>query len=122
VKAKVKSIVSADPLWDSGEAPSGSFCVDVWVLVGPEDGPGEESFEILVCNPSYLADQLREDSVMSGRHHLFVNYFNRNMIEEYLRRSIERIEGATWVDVAERVGRIGHWEFEDYVPAPSPDN
>jgi hypothetical protein len=117
MRAKLKGIGSADALWDSGADPSGSFCVSIWVLAGPADGPGEESFDLLVCNPAYLSNELKKRGVISGRDYLFVDHIDRPMIEGYLRRRIEDIEGNTWIDVAERIGRIGHWEFEDYKPA-----
>jgi len=25
-----------------------------------------------------------------------------------------RCEGSTWTEVAEKLGRLGYWEFEDY--------
>ena len=117
MRAKVKGIWSDDPLWDSSQESPDSFCVHVRVLVGPVDGPGEESFDLLVCNPSYLSEQLGDEDVIPGRHYLFTKNLNKSIIENYLRKYIEGIEQPTWEQIAERVGRIGHWEFEDYVPA-----
>ncbi|MEU0881897.1 Imm8 family immunity protein [Lentzea sp. NPDC005914] len=31
-----------------------------------------------------------------------------------VRSAIERVEGATWAEVAERLTRLGHYEFDDY--------
>jgi hypothetical protein len=90
--------------------------------VGPADGPGEESFDLLVCNPSYLSEQLGDEDVIPGRHYLFTRSLNNCIIENYLRKYIEGIEQPTREQIAERVGRIGHWEFEDYVPAPPAGN
>lgn len=118
MRAKVKGIWSDDPLWDGSQASPDSFCVHVRVLVGPADGPGEESFDVLVCHPSYLSEQLGDEDVIAGRHYLFTRRLNKSLTENYLRKYIEGIDQPTWEQIAERVGRIGHWEFEDYALAP----
>lgn len=115
MRAKVKGIWIDDPVWDSSPASPDSFCVHVRVLVGTTEGPGEESFGLLVCNPSYLSGQLGDEDVLPGRHYLFTTSLNKRVIENYLRKYIEVIDQPTWEQIAERVGRIAHWEFEDYV-------
>jgi hypothetical protein len=46
-------IVSPDPRTLPGD-PAG-FAFGVQLLVGPADGPGEESFELTACSPEWLA-------------------------------------------------------------------
>jgi hypothetical protein len=88
----------------------------VEVLVGPSDGPGGESFCLTACTPAALVEVLAEQPVLVGRHWLFVAEFSPRVVEDFLRRRIEQIEGATWTEVAQKVGRLGFWEFEDYQP------
>jgi hypothetical protein len=38
------------------------------------------------------------------------------MVLAYVEQRVARCEGVTWRDVAERLGRPGLWEFEDYQP------
>ena len=59
---------------------------------------------------------LEVPSALVGRHWLFVAVFSPRVVEEFLRRRIEQIEGPTWSKVAQKVGRLGLWEFEDYRP------
>lgn len=102
--------VSPDPLDDS-----------LWLrmLVGPSDGPGEESFDVLVCTPTWLARTVAEHGPQVGRHRLVVGTLDLPAAETFLRRQIERLEAATWNELAAKVARLGYWEFEDYRPFDS---
>lgn len=92
------------------------FGVLVQMLVGPADGPGEESFDVVVCTPSHLA-QLAEIGPFIARHHLVVDGWNWKAIREFLQGQVGRCEAETWVEIGNCLGRIGRWEFEDYQPA-----
>ena len=112
VQARVRHIISpdvADLVTFRPEADA--FAVLLMLLVGPHDGPGEESFDVLVCSPAWLAAQ---GEPVIGRHKLVVNDFDFRAIEAFLRRHVESCFGETWSEVGTKVGRIGHWEFEDY--------
>lgn len=50
-------ILSPDPK-TLAEDPA-SFVFGVQMLVGPADGPGEESFELTVCSPEWLAERCK---------------------------------------------------------------
>lgn len=50
------------------EASSFGFLVQV--IAGPNDHEGEESFDVIVCSPTWLSEQ---DVPLIGRHHLIVN-------------------------------------------------
>jgi hypothetical protein len=47
---------------------------------------------------------------------LFVAEFDPAAVERFLRRAVNDVEGRSWNDVAARIGRLGHWEFEDHRP------
>lgn len=94
---------------------------DVWgislqVLVGPENAMGEESFDLTVCTPGWLAKQLGEDEMRWGRHYLLLKNYDWERLEPFLRRQFEGVEGETWLEIAALLGRYGRWEFEDYSP------
>jgi hypothetical protein len=94
--------------------PDGDFAILVQLLVGPEGEEGEESFDITLCSLGWLADRVQEDDVVDGRHHLIVDTYDYNRIEEYLRERVSACEGLSWKEVGEKLGRLGYWEFEDY--------
>jgi hypothetical protein len=86
------------------------------ILAGPEGGPGEESFDVMVCSIGWLAERLRRDAVVDGRHRLFVERFDWPVLRANIERRVRECEGPTWTDVAEKLARLGYWEFEDYRP------
>jgi hypothetical protein len=87
------------------------------IYAGPSDGPGHESFDLTVCTPSWLARRVREvGRPLVGRHYLIVESMDIEVVLAFLRKQVESIEAPTWSEVAAKVGRLGHWEFEDYRP------
>ncbi|WP_040598631.1 immunity 8 family protein [Patulibacter medicamentivorans] len=116
MKAVIRSLMSVDvddlPSW----APEDDrWSLGLRILAGPDDGPGEESFDLTVCSLSWMTDQVRKDGVFAGRHHLIVEWYDWPLIEAHVRRRVATCEGADWAEVAAKIGRFAYWEFEDYV-------
>jgi hypothetical protein len=88
----------------------------VQIMAGPEDKPGEESFDVVVCTPRWLYRWVREDGPLVGRHHLVVESWDAARIRLFLTDAVESEEAPTWQELAVKIGRIGKWEFEDYRP------
>ena len=88
----------------------------VWLrlMIGPADGPGEESFDILVCTPAWLSREVKSHGPQIGRHHLVVETMVLSDVADFLRRVVESVEGDDWSDVGSKLSRLGRWEFEDY--------
>jgi Immunity protein 8 len=42
------------------------------ILVGPEEGIGEESFDVMVCTPRWLIENHSPEDIVSGRHMLIM--------------------------------------------------
>jgi hypothetical protein len=91
----------------------------VQLLIGPDGGSGEESFDVIVCTPNWLAQRTADGVPIIGRHHLVVHRYDWPIIERFLRHHVSAIEGGTWSEVAARLSRLGRWEFEDYGGVPS---
>jgi hypothetical protein len=88
----------------------------VQAMFGPEDSEGEESFDIVVCTPSWIEKRLLANSVVSGHHHLFLRHYSIEAVRTFLVKYALKCSGETWQDVAKLLSRIGKWEFEDYIP------
>lgn len=88
------------------------------ILVGPENGPGEESFDVEVCTPLWLLERHSPEDILEGRHTLIVFEYDYNRLEEYVRKKVAKAVGATWDEVAGQLSRFGRWEFEDYASTP----
>jgi hypothetical protein len=97
-------------------APENSRCFGflLQAFFGPEDAEGEESFDVVVCTPEWLARGLHETKIIEGRHHLIVSEWDLDAIRSYLATYGRSCEGFTWREAATRLSRLGKWEFEDY--------
>lgn len=91
----------------------GHFGVLVQLMVGPP-GEGEESFDVMVCSPSWLTDRLAANPVLDLRHHLLMADWNWDQFRKFVEDYLSSIDEPGWPEVAAIVGRLGRWEFEDY--------
>jgi hypothetical protein len=92
------------------------FGILVQAMFGPEGAEGEESFDILVCTPAWLAERVQSVGFLSGRNQLVVSSFNFSQLRDFIVEYGKSATGETWRDVAKKLARLGKWEFEDYVP------
>ena len=95
--------------------PDGPFGILVMAIIGPVDGPGEESFDFMLCTPDWLASHMKDD-ITVGRHHVFVKRFDYSQLQSFVEDYCCRCSGKSWAEVGEKLARLGKWEFEDYVP------
>ncbi len=86
------------------------------MIVGPPDTPGEESFDVTVCTPEWLAKACCQvGDIYNARHHLVVNFdeFDQRALRAWLSARVQEVDADTLVEIGERLGRLGYWEFED---------
>ena len=116
MRAKLKKVHSPDIEDLVNYLPENpeSFSFLLQALVGPSDEEGEESFDIEVCTPKWLSENYKREDIIIGRHLLIVFNFNFDRIFQKIKSFVENCNGDTWGEIAEKVGRIGKWEFEDY--------
>lgn len=116
MKAEIKSLYSLDIDDLPNYSPSDPECFNflLRLIAGPESEPGEESFDIQVCTPKWLFEHHRREDIIMGRHYLIVMEYNYEKLVQFISEYCSRCEGSTWAEVAETLGRLGHWEFEDY--------
>jgi len=88
------------------------------VMAGPKNAPGEESFDVVVCTPDWLKRQYKSSDVVVGRHYLIVFEYDYGRLRRFLQEYCEQCFGETWPEVANKLNRLGKWEFEDYQAAP----
>jgi Immunity protein 8 len=113
--AELKSLHSPDVAdLQSWRPDRTEFSVLLQIFAGPEGKPGEESFDLTLCSPAWVAARTTETKILEGRHLLIVAEYNYDLIYEYLSRRVSSCEGETWREVAEKLSRLGRWEFEDY--------
>jgi hypothetical protein len=87
------------------------------MIVGPPDAPGEESFDVIVCSPEWLAGACgKAGGIYDARHHVVVSFedFDQRALRAWLSARVRAVESTTWAEIGARLGRLGYWEFEDY--------
>lgn len=115
MRASVRS-VDFDPNPRDLPSDPASFAFLARLIVGPAGGPGEESFDVQVCSPEWLRERCDREGYVDGRHTVIttIDAYSEQDLRSFLVRRVENISGDTWREVAEKVARQGHWEFEDY--------
>lgn len=117
MRAALKSLGSLDVDDLTSWRPDGeAWALSLRLLAGPTEGAGEESFDLTVCSAAWLGSQAQRDGIVDARHHLVIDRFDWPRIRSYVERRVARCEGSSWPAVAEKLARLGHWEFEDYAP------
>lgn len=117
MRAAVRRFHSPDADLDTFRpADPADFAVLVQAMLAPENSEGEESFDVLVCTPAWLARTAATAGPVVGRHHLVVNAWDRDVVLHALTEEFTAVTADSWADLAARLGRIGKWEFEDYRP------
>jgi hypothetical protein len=122
VKAKLKALYTTEMNHLDLHPSQNPDRFRIWVhaMVGPQGDDGEESFDIGICTPSWVEEECRQGGFVVGRHHLVVLRYDVQFITTVIKEPVERCDGNTWKEVAEKVSRIGQWEFEDYKPFSQP--
>jgi hypothetical protein len=115
IQAELKKLFSPDVLDLEKFQPEGPFGFLLQAMVGPLGSDGEESFDALVCTPEWFSADMKKD-IVSGRHHVFVKRYDYWALRNFIRGYCASCQGESWEEVALKVSRLGHWEFEDYRP------
>ena len=115
MKAIIKEIHSPDininNYWPEDEENFGFL---LQVMIGPESEEGSESFDIMVCTPDWIKNNLSGQKAIWGLHYLIVFEYNITFIKKYISNYLVNCTGSNWQDIAKKISYIGKWEFENY--------
>lgn len=87
--------------------------VFIQAMVGPEDGPGQESFGFEVVTPAYLREQGRP---RWGRGLLILDSFDWIIVRKLVNERLSMAARETWSEVGQELSKEFHWEFDNYKP------
>jgi hypothetical protein len=90
------------------------FGLDVVASVGPAGEEGAELFPFTVCSPSWLAATPLPKGSAFQRHTPLLERWDPALVERAISDLCRRTEGESWDELAAKLSRFGHWEFEDY--------
>jgi hypothetical protein len=79
--------------------------------IGPQGQDRAEVFSFVAITPRALA---RDEGTRWGRGYLILNHVSWASVEAAVRNLLLRCSGDNWAQVAERLNREMHWEFEAY--------
>lgn len=63
------------------------------MMVGPSDSASEESFDIQVCTPGWLARRYKSVGIVPLRHHLLVFGYDYSLLVTTLRKLLDSCRG-----------------------------
>ena|SRR5260370_436671 len=115
VKGELKRLHSPDVYDLRAYKPNKPFGILVQALVGPLGIDGEESFDFVLCTSEWFAESM-EAGIKSGRDHVFIREFDYDVLWDFVKRYCESCLGNSWAAVAQKLSRLGKWEFQDYIP------
>ena len=117
VKPVIKYFYSSDVDVDSYESPDpANDGVFLRMIIGDDQGRGEESFDVTVCTVRWLASQVMVEGPVFSRAYLLMPEVDLPAAMTFLRSEISKIQGATWEAVANEIAKFSIWEFDNYVP------
>lgn len=90
-----------------------TFCISVRVMAGPTQSEGKDAFDIRVCSPRWLEQEVAKEGFVFGMQTLFIAEYNAAQIKRLLTKMFERHMGNSWEVIGQKLTRIAHWEFED---------
>ena len=116
MRAEIKRLFSSDveDLEHFVPPDPTTFSVVIRLMAGPQGGDGEESFDFVVCSPSWLETTVNGDEPLLLRHKLLMRSFDFAMLRKFVERFVRGCEADSWDELADKLSRLGHWEFEDY--------
>ena len=116
MRAELKTIFSLEVDDLAGFSPDdpSHFSVTMRLICRPADDVGEESFDVTVCSPSWIAQMVEDHRPRLVRHRIVIDRYDWVAIEQYIRQYVNGCSGSGWAEVAAKLARLGHWEFEDY--------
>jgi Immunity protein 8 len=120
MRAKLNSVHSPD-IWDLERYQpelSDNFGFLLQLMIGNNETLGEDTFDIIVCTPSWLKDRYPKDHILMGRSHLIVFEYDYVRMMKFLGEYCSGCCGQSWVEIANQLSRLGDWEFEN-APPPS---
>ncbi|MDR0990259.1 MAG: immunity 8 family protein [Propionibacteriaceae bacterium] len=116
MKAEIKYFYSPDvENLESWIPEATDYRILLQIMVSSLGVDGEESFDLEICSLAWVEKLLRTQPVFDTRHTLIVQNFHWPSIESYIRDVIDHWEAPTWEELALLLGRLGKWEFEDYI-------
>ncbi|MEN3931788.1 immunity 8 family protein [Microvirga sp. W0021] len=115
MKAEIKKIMSPDvDLKTYKPEKDDFFGFLIEIFIGPHDFDGSEMFQVVVCTPEWLKENMINGKVLIGYRFILIEFYDMNKIFSEIKSYVENCSGNNWQEIALKLCRFAHWEFEDY--------
>src|SRR5271168_4976155 len=74
------------------------------VMVGPTNGNGEESFDVVVCTPKWLLEKYKDSDILLGLHKVIVFKYDYARLRGFIDKFLANCSGTNWTEIAHKVG------------------
>jgi len=108
---ELKSLHSPDLSQDQEPVDPADSAVLFEASIGPKDQQDAEVFSFVAITPRALA---RDQGTRWGRGYLILNHVSWAGVDAAVRTLLSQCSGDNWAQVAERLNREMHREFEAY--------
>lgn len=118
IRAKLKDWISPDipEVWNWRTQSPGDVRYYLEMTIGTEDRRGGDLFGLMIVSPQALVKFEAEPAIW-GRHHLIVTDYSWQVVIDHVNKVLDICKDDTWTEVAGKLSRYFHWEFEDYQEA-----
>ncbi len=116
MKAELKGLHSPDidNLENYKPLDDNNFGFLLQVLVGIKGENSEESFDAIVCTPKWIELNYNKNDVILGENFIIMFQYNYKKLFNIISDLINNIEEENWDRIANKLDRIGKWEFREY--------
>ncbi len=90
------------------------FAISLRMMIGPRSTEESDSFDLLVCTPSWMEEECDSEGYVWGYQKLIVTSFDIKKIQGAIQKYCEHCVGEDWLTIARQISLIGQWEFEGY--------
>jgi hypothetical protein len=116
MRAELKSLESADAvegLERFRPADGTNFTLSIGAIVGPAGGEGGDLFYFHVTTATWL-EQNPPPKGFEFLRRLLVTHWDYELVRRAVSDLVAHTQGEDWNELATKLSRYGHWEFEDY--------
>ncbi len=86
------------------------------IIVGRKNDINDgESFDAFVCTPKWLLDNHKQYDIIIGLHYIIIFEYSYERLYNRLYHFIEEIKVESWQELGAELGKIGKWEFDNYL-------
>ena len=115
-RLKLKDIYSADA--PDGEpalfAPADPECCCLWVqaFIGPDDEPGDDTYQLGISTPRWLATEGMERGYEWGRFLLIVPRWDYDLVLRAIAELLAEVDAPDWRTASDRLARYAWAEWD----------